>query len=362
MMSYFNPDEFIELLVKYHDGQASRKEVLFVERQLKESDLARNLWEDVQATFAEEDAEAAAARQQQRRRYRPYWLAAAAIVLLLIAGDSIFVHFRQQQRTPVTVDAPKTAVLQLADGQMIPLERQAGRLADAARSVYAIPGIPAGYTSGPHAQELNTLSVPKGYTYALLLPDSTAVYINAATDIRFPFRYNAQRREVHIAGEAYFEIAPDATRPFIVHTQQADIIALGTSFNVNTYDNGLRASLLTGAVVIMEKNKMVQLSPGQVAIKDPSTGSLVVDTFRNDTLPTWMDGRYYFNNKTLQEVCRTAERLYDITIIFDKAEIAQYRYTGAIHQKRPVAVFVKNIGGPNKIDYYFDKQGKLHLR
>lgn len=359
VMPYFNPDEFIELLIRYHDGKATRKEVLFVKQQLKESDLARNLWEDVQATFAEENAATAVARDQQRKRYRPYWLA-AAIVLLLVVSDSIFVHFQRQ--APVTPLVLKTTILQLADGQMIPLERQPGRLADAARSVYTIPGIPVGYTSGPHAQELNTLSVPKGYTYAVLLPDSTAVYINAATNIRFPFRYNAQRREVHIEGEAYFEIAPDATRPFIVHTRQADIIALGTSFNVNTYDNGLRTSLLTGAVVIMEKHKMVQLSPGQVAFKDTATGSLVVDTFRNDTLPAWMEGRYYFNNKTLQQVCCTVERLYDIEIVFDKPEIARYRYTGAIHLKQPVQTFVENIGGPNKIGYYFDKQGRLHLQ
>lgn len=355
-MVYFDPDEFIELLVKYHDGEATKQEAQYVEQQLRENEKARSLWQDVLITFAAEDGRNGHTPMKQPKRPLPHWLAAAAFILLLILGDSAYHLLHKGQPTFPKTHYEKAIVLQLADGHIIQLGNKPSD------SFPHLAKMPANHMNGRYARLPNTLIVPRGLTYAVKLPDSTTVYINAATDLKFPFVFNASKREVYVEGEAYFEVAQDPGRPFVVHTRHADVIALGTSFNVSTYGNQFRASLLTGAVVVMEKDKMLQLSPGQLAIKDPQSGELIMDTFIQDSLPGWVNGRYVFNKKTLAEVCETIERLYDVEIVFDRAEIAKLRYTGAANRKDSLQVFLENIAKTNRIKYYWDKQKRVHLK
>jgi len=355
-MVYFDPDEFIELLVKYHDGEASKQEARYVEQQLKENERARRLWEDVLSTFADEDKRNGHTPVKRPQRPLPHWLAAAAILLLLIVGDTLYHVLHKQQPTFRRAHYEKSIILQLADGRIIQLGNKPSD------SFPHLAKMPAIRVERRAAREPNTLIVPRGLTYAFKLPDSTTVYINAATDLKFPFVFNASRREVEVEGEAYFDVAPDPGRPFVVHTKHADVIALGTSFNVSTYDNQFRTTLLTGAVVVMERNKMIQLSPGQLAYKDPRSRDLVVDTFIKDSLPGWVNGRYVFNKKTLKEVCGTIERLYDVEIVFDRPEIAQQRYNGAVYKKEKVEVFLDNVAKTLRIKWYWDEEKKVHLK
>lgn len=355
-MSYFDADEFIELLVRYHDGKANKQEAQFIEQQLKDNEQARVLWQDVLVTFAEEDARRGYIPAKQPKRQMPYWLAAAATVLLLIAGDSIYMFLRKQQPTLPRANYEKAIILQLADGHIIQL---GNRSAD---SFPHLAKMPANHMDGKYATAPNTLTVPRALTYAVKLPDSTTVYINSDTDLKFPFVFHSSRREVYVEGEAYFDVAADPGRPFVVHTKHADVIALGTSFNVSTYGDQFEASLLTGAVVVMEKNKMIQLSPGQAAIRNPQSGELAVDTFIKDSIPGWVNGRYVFKKKTLEEVCATIERLYDVEIVFDREEIGKYRYTGAVSKKENLQVFLENIAKTNRVKYYWDKEKRVHLK
>jgi len=355
-MVHFDPDEFIELLVKYHDGEASKQEARYVEQQLKENERARSLWEDVLFTFAAEDEKNGHAPVKRPKRPLPHWLAAAAILLLLIAGDTLYHVLHRQQPTFRSAHYEKSIILQLADGRIIQLGNKPSD------SFPHLAKMPAIHVEGKYARQPNTLIVPRGLSYAFKLPDSTTVYINAATDIKFPFAFNASRREVEVEGEAYFDVAPDPSRPFVVHTKHADVIALGTSFDVSTYDNQFRTTLLTGAVVVMEKNRMIQLSPGQLAFKDLQSGELVVDTFIKDSLPGWVNGRYVFSKKTLKEVCGTIERLYDVEIVFDKPEIAQQRYSGAVYKKEKVEVFLENVAKTLRVKWYWDEEKKIHLK
>ena len=358
-MVYFDPDAFIELLVKYHDGEATKQETRYVEQQLKENERARILWEDVLTTFADEDKKnghASVKRPQDPKRPLPHWLAAAAILLLLVAGDSLYHLLHRPQPTFHPAHYEKSIILQLADGRIIQLGNKPSD------SFPHLAKLPAIRVEAKYAKQPNTLIVPRGLTYAFKLPDSTTVYINAATDLKFPFVFNGSRREVEVEGEAYFEVAQDPGRPFVVRTKHADVIALGTSFNVSTYDNQFRSTLLTGAVVVMEKNRMIQLSPGQLAFKDPRSGQLVVDTFIKDSLPGWVNGRYAFSKKTLQEVCRTIERLYDVEIVFDRPEIARQKYSGAVYKKEKVETFLDDVAKTQRIKWYWDEEKKVHLK
>jgi hypothetical protein len=355
-MPYFDPDEFIELLVKYHDGKATKQEIKFIEQQFKENEQARDLWQDVLVTFAAEDNVNGHTLTRRYKRPLPHWLAAAAILLVFIVGDSLYLFLHKRQLTLPKANYEKAIILQMADGHVVQLSKKP------LDSLAHLAKMPVNHLDIRYSQEPNTLTVPKGFTYALELADSTKVYVNADTDLKFPFSFHSSRREVFVEGEAYFDVAPDPGRPFVVHTKHADVIALGTSFNVSTYNGYFKAALLTGAVVVMEKNKMIQLSPGQAAVKDQESGELVVDTFTRDTVPGWVNGRYVFEKKSLAEVCATIERLYDVKIVFDRKEIGKLTYTGAVSKKQKVEEFLADVEKVNKIKYYRDKEQRIHLK
>lgn len=355
-MPYFDPDDFIELLVKYHDGKATKKEVQFIEQQFRQNEQARNLWQDVLVTFAEENEASGHTPTKRQKRPLPHWLAAAVILTLFTVGDSLYLFLPMRQLTLPRANYEKAIILEMADGNVVQLSKTPQD------STPHLAKMPVSHLDIRYARLPNILTVPRGFTYGLKLADSTVVYVNADTDLKFPFSFNSTRREVFVEGEAYFDIAADPNRPFIVRTKHADVIALGTSFNVSTYDGYFRAALLTGAVMVMEKNKMIQLSPGQAAIKDQESGELLIDTFIIDSIPGWVNGRYVFKKKTLAEVCATIERLYDVEILFDRTEIKTLRYTGAVSKKEKIDVFLENVAKTNSVTWYRDSEQRIHLK
>lgn len=84
--------------------------------------------------------------------------------------------------------------------------------------------------------EFNQLIIPKRTFYHLVLSDGTKVWLNADSKIKYPVSFGQDKREVSLRGEGYFEVAKDSTRPFIVSTDKMDVRVLGTTFDVNTYE------------------------------------------------------------------------------------------------------------------------------
>ena len=120
----------------------------------------------------------------------------------------------------------------------------------------------------------NTLWVPAGESYKIVLSDGTEVWLNAATRLRFPSRFYGKQREVYVEGEAYFKVAKDAAHPFIVHTTLTQVQVLGTSFNINTYEAGnVKTALVEGKVLTKSNDgKSMELTPGYAANYEVAKG------------------------------------------------------------------------------------------
>ena len=195
------------------------------------------------------------------------------------------------------------------------------------------------------------LSVPRGETARFTFVDQSRVQLNAGSSIRFPKHFGEEKREVYLEGEAYFQVAENEKRPFVVHAIGLDIKVLGTAFNVRSYpdENILETTLEQGKLEVStsekEGKKKVEwrLNKNDQFIyfnkADSSQLSRNVDT---GIYTSWKEGKYRFNKIPLNRLTKSIARLYDVNI--DVAEeIKHLGYTGIFYKDQPVDKVLERI-------------------
>lgn len=180
--------------------------------------------------------------------------------------------------------------------------------------------------------EYNTIRVPRGGEYVLTLSDGTKVWLNSATDLRFPVRFTGKTREVEIIGEGYFEVAKDARHPFIVRSGEMKLRVLGTSFNVKAYaDETIKAvTLVTGKVQVKAGQEENVLLPGWQSTWDERERQLDKCQVNVEPIISWRMGMFDFAEMPLEELVVQLSRWYDVDFFFVNQNIKKIRFTGAI--------------------------------
>jgi ferric-dicitrate binding protein FerR (iron transport regulator) len=173
--------------------------------------------------------------------------------------------------------------------------------------------------------DYNTLSNPRGSkVISLTLSDGTRVWLNAGSSLRYPasFASSAVNREVKITGEAYFEVAHDASKPFIVSKNDVSVTVLGTHFNVNAYDDesDIKITLLEGSVRVNKGSNTGLLKPGQQA--QVSSSVKVLNNTDVEQVMAWKNGKFSFNGSDIKTVMRELARWYDVNVEY-KDEIKE---------------------------------------
>ena len=178
----------------------------------------------------------------------------------------------------------------------------------------------------------------RGLRSTFQLPDGTIVQMNANSKLRYPSTFDGQqRRDVELEGEAFFEVAHDALKPFTVHSKELNTTALGTSFNVRSYENNpVSIALVTGKVKvttgIVSKSQEVFLESGQGAKLSPNDGTLSTFTFDQKEL-SWKDGTLYFYKASEQHVIERLERWYDVSFVLSNTSPKKWGYNGEFKNK-----------------------------
>lgn len=162
-----------------------------------------------------------------------------------------------------------------------------------------------------------TLSTPRGGQYQVTLPDGTKVILNAESELRYPYRFSLTRREVELEGEAYFEVAPQEGRPFVVKTGSEHVEVLGTHFNVAAYREDIYSSvsLVEGKVKVSVDGRTEVLVPGLQSVV--SDGKMSIQRFDVEETLAWKNGEFMFNNENITSVMRKLSRWYDVEIEVD---------------------------------------------
>jgi transmembrane sensor len=256
------------------------------------------------------------------------WAAAAAILLLFIAGAYYFKVTNQPGPVEIAKIAPikdvpapslVKATLRLADGTEVNLDNaQNGSLATQGQ-VHIIKTADGqiAYEGKGNETLYNTLINPRGSkVVAISLSDGTKVWLNAETTLRYPTAFAGKDRRVEISGEAYFEVAHDAHKPFYVTRTGMEIKVLGTHFNVNSYDDGSPASvtLLEGSVKVSSQGNHSMLTPGQQALMN-GTAIKVIDNVDTDEVLAWKNGKFQFGeNTSIETIMNQVARWYNVQV------------------------------------------------
>ena len=284
-------------------------------------------------------------RITNRRKIHPgYWRYVAAVVILFIIGGIGFLYFVPDTRKEMTLAAvgPKEfhqqAVLVLENGKELVLNGikdtclslgQGERLwiNDQGRLAYHQDSL-----QQETPEEWHILRIPRGGEYTLVLEDGSRVWLNSASELRYPVRFTGKNRQVTLEGEAYFEIAENKKSPFQVLADNVKIQVTGTCFNVKAYasDKVIKTTLDEGSINIghvQSRRPMQQMLPGQTAVYEKRSNVIKIKTDRyHDDASSWKSNRLIFRNASLKEVLTTLSRHFDIEITVKNEKIASFTY------------------------------------
>tara|TARA_B100000809_G_scaffold231584_1_gene246874 strand:+ start:47 stop:1213 length:1167 start_codon:yes stop_codon:yes gene_type:complete len=169
----------------------------------------------------------------------------------------------------------------------------------------------------------NTLKVPNGKRFQLLLSDGSEVQLNAGSSLRYPVQFiEGMHRDVYVDGEAYFKVKKDKKHPFVVHTNEQNIRVLGTEFNVSSYpeDFAVNTVLVEGSVSIYNANTNYKeeniqlLKPGFKSSWNKETAQVTFESVDTKIYTSWIDGKLIFQNTPFSVLRKKIERHFNVTI------------------------------------------------
>lgn len=187
-------------------------------------------------------------------------------------------------------------------------------------------------TSNPLSGENVTITAPKGEKANITLADGSLVWINSGSTLTYHNDFNRKKRELFLDGEAYFEVAKDPKRPFIVHTRDMDIEALGTAFNVRAYleEKHVSTILLKGEIKVDAQGQQRVLTENQRVIIDKSALTFSTDKVFAADFIQWKDGNLYFENSSFDEIALTLSRVFNVEIRFVSERLRSMRFSGTL--------------------------------
>lgn len=219
------------------------------------------------------------------------------------------------------------AIITLEDGQQIDLDAHLGDTiyANSDFSIYVGENGVVEYLFNKEENNVltyrpNKIRTPKGGSYRLLLPDGSKVWLNSDSELTYPIQFDADSREVHLQGEAFFEISnvfyQNEKVPFFVKVGEHQVTVLGTSFNINSYKDAFSTTLVTGRVMLenhFSKEKTI-LHPNQAATFDTSTGKFKTTAVDPYYSVAWKEGKFAFDGASIYDVMDQVSRWYDIDV------------------------------------------------
>ena len=216
-----------------------------------------------------------------------------------------------------------------------------------------------------YASNSNDLEVeaPAGSRMQIKLGDGTKVFLNHGSKLKYPYRFTGENRKVSLTGEAYFEVAHNSKVPFIVGTNQLDVKATGTAFNVSAYpdDDVIETTLIEGQVILFERkgnSEIKTLMAGEYLKFYGQKNSYSVETGSAEKNTAWKDGLLVFKNEKVNDVAKKLARWYNVEVEISNEKVNEFTFTATfMDETLPQVLELMTLATPVK--YQLTLRNKL---
>lgn len=371
-MEHQYSDRIVRLLQLYLLGDITEEERQELEDWCEETPRNRKLFEQIcqEDLFSKErsvyekvnDTKAFSVFEKRVRRVSPrsignWWKYAAVLLFpILVVGSWRLMHETEQVSVVASSVAPiqpgcSQAVLVLDDGRKVFLkEEEEGVISEDKEITVTGEKDRLVYTSseGKNVDEIrfNELEVPRGGEYKVRLADGTLVYLNSATRMKYPVKFDEKERKVYLSGEAYFEVAKDPERPFFVEMEGVEVRVYGTSFNVNTHQKGnIQTVLVKGSigVKVLSSGMESVIRPGQMAEFKQGNTKVDVKDVNVAVYTDWKDSIFRFENQRLEDILTVLSNWYDVDVFYQTASVKELHFSGYMERYKDVSVILEAI-------------------
>ena len=371
-MEHQYSDRIVRLLQLYLLGDITEEERQELEDWCEEAPRNRKLFEQIcqEDLFSKEryvyekihDTKAFSVFEKRVRKVSSrsignWWKYAAVLLFpILVVGSWKLMHETEQVSIVASSVAPiqpgcSQDVLVLDDGRKVFLkEEEEGVISEDKEITVTGEKDRLVYTSseGKNVDEIrfNELEVPRGGEYKVRLADGTLVYLNSATRMKYPVKFDEKERKVYLSGEAYFEVAKDPERPFFVEMEGVEVRVYGTSFNVNTHQKGnIQTVLVKGSigVKVLSSGMESMIRPGQMAEFKQGNTKVDVKDVNVAVYTDWKDGIFRFENQRLEDILAVLSNWYDMNVFYQTVSVKELHFSGYMERYKDVSVILEAI-------------------
>ncbi|MGV8094196.1 MAG: FecR family protein [Mangrovibacterium sp.] len=305
------------------------------------------------------------------------WLRIAAVLVLVLGLSSIMVyHFTGKEKAGRIAETNKIkpggpkAYLLLANGSVVDLteldhsqKKQLKKNTGFEVSGNTVVATKTTEAGKKKETQYYTLVVPKGGEYKVILGDSTEVWLNADSKLKFPNEFSREIRDIELVGEAYFKVKKDKSCPFLVRLNDMDIKVLGTEFNTSAYpdDPTVTTTLINGLVTVYYKTGITgqqNLLPGDQASYNKKESTIHLETVDVAKFKAWKDGFFVFDNQPLSAVTKILERWYNVQFIIQDENLKNAKFSGQFLRYEDIRV-VFDIIRKTGTNVKFIKEGRI---
>ena len=289
---------------------------------------------------------------------------AAIMILPLSLGVFLLIRENKQEKV-VYAEVPvqpgkKQAVLTLSSGQQVMLADTIVHVNEKGMVISNFPDKELVYKIMNDTMKTetiyNTVTVPRGGEYKLVLADGTIVWLNSDSHIRYPVTFSGNTRQVELEGEAYFEVAKDVEKPFIVRMNEYNVRVTGTQFNVRNYSNeSLATTLVVGGVQIERKGKVDRLRPGQQAVLE--NNEIRIRVVNVEEQVAWRHGAFGFTQCRLENIMEELARWYDVDVFYMNQQVKDYHFSAWFKRSSSINEVINILEKTKKIS--LDLKGRI---
>jgi transmembrane sensor len=292
----------------------------------------------------------------------------AALLVLPLLGAGIVYYFVNKPVAEITKQAvdeiipgsPKARLI-LADGQTYHLDdekafnflEEDGTLIE--KRLSALDYSKDSVIPVEETYLYNTIEVPRGGEYTLILSDGTTVHLNSLSSLRYPVKFSGKYRMVELSGEAFFDVRHNTGTPFIVKINNAEVEVLGTEFNINAYEGASfnAITLEQGSIKIYTKQAGTSgtvLKPNQQALVSQND-EMKIREVNASFFSSWRHGKIIFKDERLEDIMDVLARWYTMDVFYLNPSVKELRFGGSLNKYESISPILEVFELTNKVKY-----------